>query len=166
MQTNAIMAESNYNNRYSTAILEQDAMGKDAFLQLLVNQLRNQDPLNPVNDKEFLAQMAQFSSLEQMQNLNTGFKEGFTEMIQALDAGLYDNFQALVSMNNNLIVQQNFQAMNLLGKEVTAVVERTGDNRIIEGVVEKVSFKEGRVLMEINEETLYMDEVVQFEVVK
>jgi len=47
-----------------------DELGKDAFLQILVAQMANQDPLSPTSDTEFIAQMAQFSSLEQMQNLN------------------------------------------------------------------------------------------------
>ena len=45
-------------------------LDKDAFLKLLVTQFQYQDPLNPVDDKEFIAQMAQFSALEQMQNMN------------------------------------------------------------------------------------------------
>lgn len=46
-------------------------LGKDAFLKLLVTQLSNQDPLNPQSDQEFIAQLAQFSALEQMTNMST-----------------------------------------------------------------------------------------------
>lgn len=48
-----------------------DTLGKDAFLNLLITQMRYQDPLEPTTNEDFLAQMAQFSSLEQMTNLNT-----------------------------------------------------------------------------------------------
>ncbi|MFS8534986.1 MAG: flagellar hook capping FlgD N-terminal domain-containing protein [Limnochordales bacterium] len=46
-------------------------LDKDAFLRLLVTQLRYQDPINPVKDQEFIAQLAQFSALEQMHNIAT-----------------------------------------------------------------------------------------------
>ncbi len=48
---------------------KQADLDKNAFLNLLITQMQYQDPMNPVEDKEFLAQMAQFSSLEQLQNL-------------------------------------------------------------------------------------------------
>lgn len=47
------------------------AMGKDDFLKLMTTQLRRQDPMNPVDDTAFLAQMAQFTSLEQLTNIGT-----------------------------------------------------------------------------------------------
>ena len=50
-------------------------LGRDQFLNLLVTQLRNQDPLEPITDQEFIAQLAQFSQLESIQALNTSFSD-------------------------------------------------------------------------------------------
>lgn len=50
-------------------------LGKDAFLKLLVTQLRYQDPLSPQDNSAFVAQMAQFTALEQMQNLNAAMSQ-------------------------------------------------------------------------------------------
>nr|CBX30122.1 hypothetical protein N47_D29310 [uncultured Desulfobacterium sp.] len=60
-------------------------MGKDEFLNLLVTQLKYQDPLNPMEGQEFSAQLAQFSSLEQLTNMNTtltGIKDSVGEKKQ------------------------------------------------------------------------------------
>jgi len=73
-------------------------LGKDAFMKLLVAQMNNQDPLNPQSNEEFIAQLSQFTQVEQLMNLNDGFQ------------GLY---MAMNSMNNNSMTQ-------LLGKEVVA----------------------------------------------
>ena len=59
--------------RQASAPQNGNDLDRNAFLNLLMTQLRFQDPLNPMDDRDFIAQMAQFSSLEQMQNLNSTF---------------------------------------------------------------------------------------------
>jgi len=54
----------------TTPAASTQSMGKDDFLMLLVTQLENQDPLNPMEGTEFTAQLAQFSSLEQLQTIS------------------------------------------------------------------------------------------------
>jgi flagellar basal-body rod modification protein FlgD len=78
--------------------IESETLDKDDFLNLLITQLQNQDPLKPTDSVEFTAQLAQFSSLEQLSNVNENLK-------------LLQNFQA--SINNS-------QAVALIGKEITA----------------------------------------------
>jgi flagellar basal-body rod modification protein FlgD len=65
-----------------------DGLGRDAFLKLLIAQLQNQDPMKPMEDKDFIAQLAQFSSLETLQNLEQRFDSML--LAQAIDqaAGL------------------------------------------------------------------------------
>lgn len=77
---------------------DNDVMGKDDFLTLLVAQLQHQDPLNPAESTEFTAQLAQFSSLEQLQNI---------------DATL-SGFEVYQSTLNNI------QSSGFIGKTVTA----------------------------------------------
>lgn len=72
-------AASTTSNSTTTA---SSTLGKDAFLKLLVTQLSNQDPLNPMDDKDMTAQLAQFSSLEQLTNINTGIETLNTTMTQ------------------------------------------------------------------------------------
>jgi flagellar basal-body rod modification protein FlgD len=50
-------------------------MGKDAFLKLLVAQMKHQDPLNPMDGQQMAAQLAQFSSVEQLIDANTRLEE-------------------------------------------------------------------------------------------
>lgn len=78
----------------ASATSAQPTLGKEDFLKLLVSQLQNQDPLNPSDPTEFTAQLAQFSSLEQLSNVNK-------------------NLEQLVSA-------QDLGAMSFIGREVVA----------------------------------------------
>ena len=92
-------------------------LGKDDFLKLLVGQLKNQDPLNPTSDTDFIGQMAQFSQLEQTTNM--------------------------ASANEELIAQQRgARAVSLLGRSVTFPDPTTG--ALTTGVVERVEWTDGQ----------------------
>ena len=67
----SISSEYKLPEKTNTVSTNNSSLGKDEFLKILMTQVQNQDPLNPVDDKEFISQMATFSSLEQMMNLNT-----------------------------------------------------------------------------------------------
>lgn len=81
----AITGINGYKNESTnvTARTPSNELGKDEFLQILAYQLSNQDPLEPMKDTDFIAQMAQFSSLEQMQALNTQFSDFMASMNKA-----------------------------------------------------------------------------------
>src|SRR3954469_25120772 len=67
---------------------EKNNLGKDSFLKLMVAQMKNQDPMNPSDDKQNIAQMAQFSSLEQITNLATATQDLANRMSMTQNVGL------------------------------------------------------------------------------
>jgi len=77
-------------------------LDKDAFLRLLTTQLSNQDPLNPIEDREFIAQLAQFSSLEQMVSLNKTLDSKSDEMVESLEYMNLNQVQANVQILQEL----------------------------------------------------------------
>jgi len=95
-----MVSEVKNNSNTSTVSSNKSVLGKDDFLKLMIAQLKNQDPLNPMDGTEYAAQLAQFSSLEQLTNLNSYLK-------QSIDA----NYMLTQSINNTMLA-------NLIGKEV------------------------------------------------
>ena len=93
------------NNEYSAALAKQKGTGsemdKQSFLLLLVTQFKYQDPLNPMEDTEFVSQLAQYSSLEQLMNLNTGMETltAATNNQEMLNATSYIGKQVSVTGN-------------------------------------------------------------------
>lgn len=113
------------------------SLDKDAFLNLLVTQLRYQDPLNPMEDREFIAQTAQFTALEQMTNINNNFAK----------------FMQMQAVSN---------AAALIGKEVSyfTVDETTGEVDILSGIVTQVKFAEGSAFLTIDDQDVPIELMV------
>ena len=80
-------------------------LGKDDFLKLLITQLSNQDPTSPMENTEFIAQMAQFSSLEQMTNMATSFTE-LANMLTASEASSVIGKNVEVNLNGEIMTGQ------------------------------------------------------------
>jgi flagellar basal-body rod modification protein FlgD len=82
MTINSTTAVSGAPTSDSTTTSATKSLGKDAFMQLLITKLENQDPTQPQDDSQMLAQLAQFSTLEQMQQMNdtlTKISDFFTQ---------------------------------------------------------------------------------------
>ena len=106
-------------------------LGQNEFLELLVTQMRNQDPMQPVSDTEFIAQMAQFSSLEQTKTMSADI----TKLRQGNDF---------------------LQATNLLGKEVRLSL---GDMAFTKGIVTDLNVKDGEARIIVGDKTYTLDQV-------
>jgi flagellar basal-body rod modification protein FlgD len=116
-------------------------LGKDAFLKLLVAQLRNQNPLNPLQGTDFIAQTAQFSSLEQLQQINQSLATLATSAAaadsNAFDAILASGFLGKTVSANGSIVD--------LGEAAAATVRYTLPADAASVVVEVLDLQGNRV---------------------
>jgi len=117
MQVNSTSNTSGttYGQETAATTTGMKTLGQDDFLKLLAVQMQAQDPLNPMQDTEFISQMANFTSLEQMKNLTASF-ESFINQQRSVDAQSY------------------------LGKTVTVFDSEQG---LVTGSVSGVTFEEG-----------------------
>jgi len=106
-------------------------LGEDAFMTLLLAQLKNQDPLKPMEDRDFIAQLAQFNSLSQLTQMNKTLSEMITTQSMA-------------------------QASALIGKTVTGTGADGGD---ITGVVAGLHLSGGKVILDVAGKELPLNSV-------
>jgi flagellar basal-body rod modification protein FlgD len=94
---------------------KDNELGQTAFLELMITQMNNQDPLSPQDNTEFIAQLAQFSSVEGLERLNTSFED----------------------FSGNFMSNQALQASSLVGRSVTVPTDTTylAEGGIISGSV-------------------------------
>jgi len=116
---------------------------QDQFMQILLTQLRYQDPMEPMNEKDFFAQMAQFTSATEMSNLNTKMDSLLSSIGQ-------------LQVNNKLLA-----AANLVGTRFTAYV----DGKVQEGIVESAVLLDGNVYVKSGEWLVPVDSLIEVGVV-
>lgn len=112
-------------NNEKTIKKNSDVLGKDDFLKLLLAQIKYQDPLEPMKDTEWISQTANFSSLEQMTNLNNNFKE------------LSGKIENMLTKDGNTVLREN---LVLLNKIVSGVDPDTGEP--IKGAVKALRYRD------------------------
>ena len=111
-------------------------LGKDQFLRILVAQLSNQDPTQPLEDRDFIAQMAQFSSLEQMSN---------------------------VANELAMLRQAIGISPDLIGKSITWITPSLGGGSPIEqsGVVSAITFRNGEQFAVVDQMEIALSQIVR-----
>lgn len=123
-----------HNTSGSQELVTKDILGKDDFLKLLIAQMRNQDPLNPMDNKDSLAQLAQFSSLEQMNNIAAS--------MEALNSSM-----TFFCQQSSLL-----QGAAMIGKWVSGVVVDSETETLLEGTVEAVKWLDGEPKLQVRQE--------------
>jgi len=122
----------------STTTAATKTLGKDEFMKLLMTELKYQDPTSPMDNKELVAQQAQFSSLEQMTNLNTSFT----------------NFLAQQSTSSQM------SAVNFIGKTVTTTLPINEEGtKFLEGKVTSIKFSNNEYVFKVGDKEVKMSDI-------
>lgn len=124
----------------SPSLNMSQSLGQDAFLKLLVTQLQNQDPLQPQDNSQMIAQLAQFSSLEQMTNL------------AQTDTNVLSSIQALETVTSMSFAHQ------LIGTQVQVT---DGSGKQVSGNVSAITMVKGQPQVVVNGTAYSMAQVVQ-----
>lgn len=136
LQNQTAFTQSNTTDRKTSSTNDSNM-----FLNLMLQQLKNQDPTQPTDNTEWLSQLAQYSSLEQMTQMNTGL----TNCMNYISA-MYND----MAMNAEIT-----QTLSMVGKEVTITVPDENDSSKtteVTGKVTEANFKDGTGKVKVNGE--------------
>lgn len=112
-----------------------DVLGKDAFLRLMVEQLRHQDPLSPQDNNQWMAQMAQLTATEQITNL-----------VQQMTAQAYHSAMS--------------QGVSMIGHQISySGIDAQGQPATLTGTVTAVRSQDGQVLLQVGDQTVALGDV-------
>ncbi len=136
---NNITSSASTSSTNSTdTISNSTELNKDDFLKLLITQLKNQDPMSPMDDSQFVSQMAQFSSLEQMSNVATAIS---------------DLKESMVKLNSQSLLTQGAA---MIGKNV---VGTDSEGTEITGTISSVKWLDDSLTLMIGDTPLTMDNI-------
>ena len=127
--------QTTWNTSNAATQTTTETSDKDMFLNLMLQQMKNQDPTQPMENQEWLSQLAQYSSLEQMTQMNEGLQD-LTESMNSLING--------VAQNSGIS-----QTLSLIGKEVDIIPDPEKPDEIISGTVTEATFDggEGKIMV-------------------
>jgi flagellar basal-body rod modification protein FlgD len=130
--TSSSIAAASLLNGQNNSPVPQKVLNQDDFLKLLIAQMTSQDPMKPVSNTDFVAQMAQFTSLEQSRSMGS-------------------NISALLTQ------QEILQANGMIGRDVALQRE---DETIVQGTVSAVQIVEGTPMIIVNGESYNLNQVL------
>jgi flagellar basal-body rod modification protein FlgD len=134
MQTSSVLSQTKSQPLPTAATAANGQLTGGDFMKLLISQVQHQDPLQPMTNAEFATQMAQFSTLQSIDELNSNFAQ-------------------------MLLLQNLTQGANLVGKNV--VYQPTGETSTSQGIVQSVSLQNGQLLLQIGGQHVPLNQVQQ-----
>lgn len=145
--TNATWPNYSAANKATTSAATKE-LGKDQFLKILITQLQNQDPMQPMEDKEFIAQMAQFSSVEQLVNISSKL-EALGKSLGTVSSMIGKEISWISSETNNDDLSWKADK----GKDDSGALRQ--------GIVDSIIVRDGVQYAKVGNDEIKLDEIIQ-----
>ncbi len=160
-QLNYRVDEFNSKLKEDQKIVSKNALGEADFMKLLITQLRTQDPTKPLDDKEFIGQMAQFTSLKQMNELSDNFKNltkefSFTKAVNLVNKTVTwtdDSGKSSSGIVESIKVKNGDTYLNIGGIEISlSQIQEVRDTVIDKSNITDNKFKDSEITEPINKD--------------